>query len=58
MMNLLLKMYRMYEKKKLEIFETLDCVTSKEFDVELVLDDSTFNKFELKKKFKVIIEKK
>ena len=48
----------MYEKKKLEIFETLDCVTSKEFDVELVLDDSTFNKFELKEKFKVIIKKK
>jgi len=50
--------FRMYEKKKLEIFETLDCVTSKEFDVELVLDDSTFNKFELNEKFKVIIKKK
>ena len=47
----------MYEKKKLELFETLECVTSKEFNVELVLDESTFNKFELKEKFKVIIEK-
>lgn len=48
----------MYEKKKLEIFETLDCSTSKEFDVEFVKDESTFNNFELKEKFRVIIEQK
>ena len=50
--------FRMYEKKKLEIFESLDFVTGREFDVELVIDDKTFNKFELKEKFKLIIEQK
>ena len=50
--------FNLYQKKKLDIFDTLECATGKEFDVELVKDDKSFDKFELKEKFKIIMSLK
>ena len=46
--------FQFNKKKKLESFETMEFLTGKEFDVEFVKDYSTFDKFELKEKFKII----
>ncbi len=50
--------FNLYQKKKLENFDTLECVTGEEFDIELVKDDKSFNNFELKEKFKIIMSLK
>ena len=50
--------FRLYEKKKLENFETLECAIGEEFDVEIAKDDKSFDNFELKEKFKIIMSLK
>ena len=50
--------FRLYEKKKLENFETLECAKGEEFDVEIAKDDKSFDNFELKEKFKIIMSLK
>ena len=47
--------FRFYEKKKLEHFDTLECISRKEIDVELVKDESTFDNFGLEEKIKIIV---
>ena len=50
--------FRFCEKKKMENFDTFENVTGKEFDVELVKDENSFNSFEPKEKIRIIISLK